>query len=138
MNKLLSRKGLVGSHRLVTGIREGIQFNMDAFYFESVVLNLLDNACKYSPRESEIRVELKRDGDLIVLEVADQGCGISDAEKKQIFDKFYRVGREETRTAKGTGLGLYIVSSIVREHGGEIRVSDNSPAGSVFRLQFKK
>jgi len=138
VNQLLSRRGLIGSHSLVAKIEPGIQIYMDGFYFESVVLNLLDNACKYSPRNSEIKIELKKNADSVLLEVADQGIGISDSEKTQIFEKFYRVGREETRTAKGTGLGLYIVNSIVMEHGGEIRISDNKPVGTIFSLIFSK
>ncbi len=137
LKRLFSKRGLVSGHSLVVAIQPGILFSMDEFYFESVVLNLVDNACKYSPSESEVRVELKQEGDLIQLEVADQGCGISDEEKPRVFGKFYRVGREETRTTKGTGLGLYIVSYIVKEHGGTIRILDNKPPGTIFRLEFR-
>ncbi|RMG85727.1 MAG: GHKL domain-containing protein [Bacteroidetes bacterium] len=102
----------------------------------SVALNLLENAIKYANDKPAIEVRLFRENDHIVFEVADNGPGIPDREKKRIFDKFYRVGNEDTRTTKGTGLGLYIVHEIVRAHGGQISVTDNHPKGSVFRVEL--
>jgi len=71
---------------------------------------------------------------LILISVIDKGIGISDEEKHKIFEKFYRVGNEETRNTKGTGLGLFIVKHVVNFHHGEIKVSDNAPTGTVFRV----
>ncbi|RYZ98688.1 MAG: two-component sensor histidine kinase, partial [Sphingobacteriaceae bacterium] len=64
------------------------------------------------------------------------GIGIPDAEKGRIFDKFYRVGSEDTRNTKGTGLGLYIVKQVLDKHEATIKVKDNKPAGSVFEVVF--
>ena len=72
--------------------------------------------------------------DRIIIKVSDQGIGISDDEKSQVWRKFYRVGHEETRETKGTGLGLWIVQSVVTAHGGHISVEDNRPQGSIFSL----
>ena len=69
-----------------------------------------------------------------MLDVADQGFGISDKEKKKIFRKFYRIGNEDTRSTKGTGLGLYIVKEIVEAHQGRITVKDNQPRGTLFHI----
>ena len=66
----------------------------------------------------------------------DQGIGISDKEKNKIFTKFYRIGNEETRKTKGTGLGLYIVKHIVNMHQGKIEVRDNHPTGTVFEIRL--
>ncbi len=66
--------------------------------------------------------------------ISDQGVGISETDKKLIFNKFYRVGQEETRTTKGTGLGLYIVKHLSMLHGGSISVGNNSPKGTTFDL----
>ena len=66
--------------------------------------------------------------------MADQGYGIPDVEKQAIFEKFYRLGNEETRQATGTGLGLYIVQQVVKAHGGNIQVQNNKPAGTVFTV----
>ena len=98
--------------------------------------NLLENANKYSPKNKPISLRLTEDGDDILLEVADEGSGIPDEEKKPVFKKFYRIGNEETRKTQGTGLGLYICQKIVKDHGGDIFIKDNQPSGSKFIVQF--
>lgn len=101
----------------------------------SLVVNLLENAAKYSQPEPEIRTSLQRGGDSeLVWEVADNGIGIPDREKQRVFDKFYRVGSEDTRTTKGTGLGLFIVKGLVEKHGGMLELSDNEGGGTRFRV----
>ncbi len=67
----------------------------------------------------------------------DDGSGISDEEKKKIFDKFYRSGQEKTRQTKGTGLGLYLCRKIAEDHRATLKVADNSPVGSIFTVLFK-
>ena len=112
-------------------------FQGDKMGMISVALNLLENAVKYSGNggNANIVAHLSMQGDeQIKLEIKDQGVGIPEKEKKQIFRKFYRVGNEDTRTAKGTGLGLYIVDQIIRAHSGQISVHDNVPKGSVFEI----
>jgi signal transduction histidine kinase len=83
-----------------------------------------------------VEVKLFSKEDKIYLQVADHGIGISDAEKTRIFDKFYRVGSEDTRNTKGTGLGLYIVKEVLEKHQASIRVKDNKPTGSIFEVVF--
>jgi len=68
--------------------------------------------------------------------VAAEGNGVQDAEKKKIFTKFYRVGSESTRTTKGTGLGLYLSQKIAEDHGTRIEISNNTPIGSIFSIDF--
>lgn len=102
----------------------------------SVVINLLENAVKYSPEQPKIMVRLLQNPDNIAFEVADKGVGIPGNEKVQIFEKFYRVGSEDTRRTKGTGLGLYIVEQIVKAHRGKILVLDNEPKGTIFRIEL--
>jgi signal transduction histidine kinase len=75
---------------------------------------------------------------LILLEISDNGIGIPKEERKAVFDKFHRVGNEQTRSQKGTGLGLYIVKEICKAHKAEITISDNSPRGSRFQITFSK
>ncbi len=123
----------------VTGqINPEVYLNADALGFTSVVINLIENAIKYSGETSAINVALREDADNVYLIVSDTGIGISDEDKKRIFEKFYRVGNEDTRKTKGTGLGLYIVNRFVEIYGGEITVTDNSPCGSIFSLRFPK
>ena len=112
-------------------------FQGDKMGMISVVLNLLENAVKYSGNGGKANIEAylsMQENGQIKLQVKDQGVGIPEKEKKQIFQKFYRVGNEDTRTAKGTGLGLYIVDQIIRAHSGRISVHDNDPKGSIFEI----
>ena len=97
----------------------------------------IENAAKYSAKNSTIKVLLKKTGQTILLTVQDEGPGIIDEEKEKIFYKFYRIGNEETRNTKGTGLGLYIVKQLVEKHGGKISVKNNIPTGSIFEIIFE-
>ena len=69
-----------------------------------------------------------------MLRIADEGAGIPDSEKKNVFNKFYRIGNEESRKTKGTGLGLYLTNKIVEQHKGRITIKDNKPSGSIFEI----
>ena len=108
----------------------------DKLGLSSIAFNLLENAIKYSNKESQVQVQLLQDNGTVQLKVADNGIGIPDTEKKHIFKRFYRVGNEDTRQTKGTGLGLYIVSEIVKAHNGKISVEDNKPSGTVFKIKL--
>ncbi len=122
--------------KVVLNIEPGIHMKIDRTSFPSIILNLFENAVKYSPEDSTITIGLKKQNEKVILSVADQGVGISNEEKANIFQKFYRVGNEEVRKTKGTGLGLYIVNYMVEEHKGTIAVRDNSTKGSVFEVTF--
>lgn len=113
-----------------------IFLNGDKFALTSVVTNLIENAVKYSPPCAEVKVSLKQKGDQISFIVADSGIGIKDQEKSRIFDKFYRVGSEETRKTKGTGLGLFIVKQVLDKHQATIKVKNNNPSGTIFEVIF--
>lgn len=104
---------------------------------QMLVNNLLDNAIKYSPREAPVHVGLAKNNHKLVLTVADEGEGIPDEEKKNVFEKFYRIGSEATRKAKGTGLGLYLCRKIVKDHNGTIAIQNNQPKGAVFAVSLK-
>ena len=113
-----------------------LPFLGDKLGLTSVVLNLLENAVKYSLEKPLVELKLKGTSEELILEIADQGIGIHDKEKKRIFEKFYRVGNEDTRKTKGTGLGLFIVKQIVLAHNGQISVLDNKPQGTIFRISL--
>jgi K+-sensing histidine kinase KdpD len=110
----------------------------DRIGLTSVVANLLENAAKYSSSGKKIRITLEERNREVILRVADHGPGIPDGEKKKVFRKFYRIGQEETRETKGTGLGLYIVEKVLQMHRGSVRVLDNQPRGTVFEVALPK
>jgi len=109
----------------------------DEMAFTSILTNLLDNASKYSAVQSLIELNLSYEKGIINLLVKDHGIGISAEEETLVFNKFYRSGNEETRNTKGTGLGLYIVKNLVKLHNGTIKISSNTPKGTIFTVQFK-
>ena len=108
----------------------------DPLLMQILVNNLIDNAVKYSPPGSPITIHLKKEGDQGILELIDEGAGIPKKEQKRIFQKFYRVGNEDTRIAQGTGLGLYLCRKITRDHKMRLQVSDNKPKGTIFTVHF--
>jgi signal transduction histidine kinase len=116
----------------------GLWAEADHLGLQAIAVNLIENAVKYSPQPAriDIRVFLDKEKKSICLQVGDQGIGIPENEKKRIFEKFYRIGNEDTRKTKGTGLGLYIVDQIVRLHKGKIILSDNTPRGTIFQLEL--
>lgn len=125
-------------HRHITEeIGENIYINGEALLLQMLVNNLVENAMKYSPKESVITVKVTEADREVQLTVIDEGQGIPDEEKRKIFDKFYRAGNENTRTTKGTGLGLYLCRKIVESHNGYISVTDNHPQGSIFAVLFQ-
>ncbi|MGZ3872879.1 MAG: sensor histidine kinase [Mucilaginibacter sp.] len=117
-------------------IEPKIEITGDKFALTSVVTNLIENAIKYSGPCETVAVKLFSKDGKVFLEVADHGIGIADHEKNRIFDRFYRVGSEETRNTKGTGLGLYIVKEVLDKHQASIKVKDNRPVGSIFEVVF--
>ncbi|MBX9782326.1 MAG: two-component sensor histidine kinase [Chitinophagaceae bacterium] len=108
----------------------------DELLLQIALSNLIDNSLKYAPKESPVYVDLMDEDDVLQLKVSDEGTGVPDPEKKRIFEKFYRSGNENTRKAKGTGLGLYLTKKIIEDHNGDIFVMDNTPHGSIFVIQF--
>ena len=118
-------------------IHAGIYLDGEYLLLQMLVNNLVENALKYSPKESIVTVSLSQDQGRIKLKVTDEGHAIPAEEKKKIFDKFYRIGNENTRKTKGTGLGLYLCRKIAEAHNGYISVTDNQPAGSNFEASLK-
>jgi signal transduction histidine kinase len=108
----------------------------DRFALNSIIVNLLENAVKYSPKGDEVFIQLNENGKFLNFDVADKGVGVADEDKERIFEKFYRVGNEDTRKTKGTGLGLFIVKNMVTAHKGSIEIIDNQPIGTIFKVNL--
>lgn len=105
----------------------------DAKKLHTVLHNLVDNALKFTPKEGWVHVHIRSEEDEALLEVADNGVGIPQEAREKIFDRFYRVHREN-EVVSGTGLGLFIVHEMVKLHGGRIEVESEPGNGSVFRV----
>ena len=118
-------------------IQPNVYFNGDRDAFYSILINLVGNALKYAPEGSTMCVTLVQKGNEIALSISDEGPGVSNSEIEKIFEKFYRSGNEETRSQKGTGLGLYIVKKLVEQHNGMVQVKPNVPKGSIFVASFR-
>jgi two-component system sensor histidine kinase KdpD len=103
---------------------------LDPILIERVVANLVDNALKYTPAGSPIEISAGRDGDGIVVEVADRGPGLPSGDEGKVFDKFYR----GIRSVTGSGLGLAICRGLVEAHGGRIDAVNRPGGGAIFRF----
>lgn len=121
---------------IVESINPGIYFNGDKLLLQLLFNNLIENAIKYSPADKPVEIKLSRENGKTLVEVTDHGAGIPESEKKKIFQKFYRSGNENTRAAKGTGLGLYLSQKIAEDHNTVIGIRDNHPSGSIFTIEF--
>ncbi|MBI2191040.1 MAG: hypothetical protein HYU36_03510 [Planctomycetes bacterium] len=108
--------------------------NVDREAMQSALLNLIDNAVKYSPGEKAITVRALVQGPNVEIAVADRGIGVPPHERGRIFEKFYRIRDERVRQSRGSGLGLTLVKHVMEAHGGIVRVDANEAAGSVFTL----
>ncbi len=119
-------------------ISEDIFLQGDHLMLQMAINNLIDNALKYSSKDAAVTISLEAQENEILLSVADEGKGIEAAEKKKIFDKYYRIGNKATKEAKGTGLGLYLTKKIIQQHKAAIFLKDNIPSGSIFVITFKQ
>ncbi|MFY8171033.1 MAG: sensor histidine kinase [Sphingobacteriaceae bacterium] len=117
-------------------IEENISIMGDRFALGSLINNILENAIKYSPTGAAIQVQLYQQTNKVFFIVADQGVGIPTSERQKIFQKFYRSGNELTRKNKGTGLGLFIVAQVAKNHQAKVLVSNNQPKGTIFEIIF--
>ncbi len=126
-------------HKLTVKENDGILLaRMDARLIVQVLINLIDNAIKYTPSGSEIEISAVEKDNEIAITVADNGHGIADEIKPRVFDMFYTGAEKIADSRRSLGLGLALCKSIVNAHGGEITVSDNKPHGAVFTFTLPK
>lgn len=108
----------------------------DRLLLQMLINNLIDNAIKYTVKDTTVTIGLSEMNNTIILQVKDEGKGVAAEEKEKIFTKFYRIGNSATKAAKGTGLGLYLSRKIVQQHNANISVTDNTPSGAIFTVIF--
>ena len=119
-------------HITVCSQEELLLVKMDAKLIVQVIINIVDNAIKYTPKGSHIVISAKKQADKVVVSISDDGDGISDEAKPRIFDMFYSGANQIADSRRSLGLGLSLCKSIIGAHGGTIAVSDNVPKGTVF------
>lgn len=132
---VLFQETILSDHQLKSDLSP-VTVELDKEALNSILYNLLENACKYSPKGSEIKISTSLKNGKKVISVSDQGEGIDNTNKERVFDKFYRAENESTRKSKGTGLGLYITKFLVEKQGGKIELKDNQPSGLIVEIQF--
>jgi len=115
---------------------ENITANINQSLIEQVVVNLIDNAIKYSQQGEKVHISAEKINNEIVINVADNGCGIPEKHLPRIFERFYRVDKARSRKLGGTGLGLAIVKHISHAHGGYASVESEFGKGSVFSVHL--
>lgn len=121
---------------LILDVDPGLDARMNPALCEQAVVNLIDNAIKYSPENTRIEVRGQREGDEVVLSIVDEGRGIGGEHLPRLFERFYRTDRARSRELGGTGLGLSIVKHIAEAHGGRVTVDSKVGAGSTFRIHL--
>jgi heavy metal sensor kinase len=115
-----------------------VMVEVNEIRLKQVVVNLLDNAIKYTPQDGKITVRVMTDSAWAILEVQDNGIGISEKALPHIFERFYRSEQVEARKARGTGLGLSMVHSIVEAHAGKVEVESREGRGATFRVRLPR
>jgi len=130
---ILENQAAAKSLGISADIPEGLPHLLaDEGRLSQVILNLLDNAVKYTPEKGSIRISAAQDGGFVRVDVSDTGAGIPEEDIQRIFERFYRVDKARSRELGGTGLGLSIVKHIVQAHGGQVSVKSAPGKGSVF------
>jgi two-component system phosphate regulon sensor histidine kinase PhoR len=124
------------SIKLVLECVRGLEASINAPLLEQAVINLIDNAVKYSEAQSEISVLAEGGRDEVLIRVRDHGCGIAQEHLARLFERFYRVDKARSRRQGGTGLGLAIVKHIIQAHGGRVTVKSAPGEGSEFTIHL--
>ena len=115
-----------------------VQVNADRTILRQALVNLIDNAVKFSPEKGLIEIRVSEDAGSAVVEVRDNGPGIPPEHRTRIFERFYRVDKARARQEGGTGLGLSIVEWAVAAHRGKVEVDNHNKSGSIFRVRLPK
>lgn len=138
-HKVAAQLALLAEQKQIV-LKQEIQADLsvygDELALSRLLIILIDNALKYSSAKTTVTLRGARVKAQMVIEVRDEGCGISDGDKQRIFDRFFRVDKARSRSQGGLGLGLSLAWAIVQQHGGSIKVLDNKPKGTIMYVQL--
>lgn len=134
--KHINRRGK--QQKIMIDCEEILIAKMDVKLIFQVLINLVDNAVKYTPKGAEIVVGAKKCGDKVVFSVKDNGQGLTAEQKKRVFDMYYTVNNTVSDSRRGMGLGLPLCQAIIQAHGSELKIYDNAPTGTVFRFALEQ
>jgi two-component system phosphate regulon sensor histidine kinase PhoR len=124
--------------RMVLSCKQDVVARINPSLLEQAVVNLLDNAVKYSEPGKSVWVEMDKTEKDVLIRVRDEGCGIEKQYQERLFERFYRVDKARSRKLGGTGLGLAIVKHIMEAHGGRVSVESQPGRGSTFTLHLPR
>jgi len=128
---------LAGNRKITIGREEDLTVKGDTHRLRQLLVNLVDNAIRYTPEGGDITLSLFQDGDCACLEVSDTGIGIEPEHLEHIFDRFYRTDKARSRAKGGIGIGLAIVKRIAEQHGGTVTVTSEPGKGTTFTVTLK-
>ncbi len=131
-----ARSGYGREHNIVIDRPQAVVLESDREALRTILGNLLENACKYAPTGSTVHIVVRQRQGAVDVDVCDEGPGVPPQDHERIFERFYRSGNEETRQAKGTGLGLYIVKRLSEELGATVSYRPRLPRGAIFAVAF--
>ena len=123
--------------KVLQDCQEEAMISADTFLLQILVNNLLNNAHRYSPKDQPIEISVNKNKQKVTLSIIDGGKGIAEADRKKVFEKYYRKDMPADKQVKGTGLGLYIVKRITALLDAEINIEENKPSGCIFNVEFK-
>jgi len=138
VSKTFNKSGPLANRLEVINKTESINIEASKASIKQVLFNFLDNARKFSPKESKIKLIVETDGQNAIVKVMDKGFGIPEDEIENIWERFYKVDKARTPGSKGSGLGLSICREIIRNHGGEVFVKSEYSQGSTFGFKIPK
>jgi signal transduction histidine kinase len=133
-----TKAGESGINVELASIESSLPVLGDAFRLKQALVNLVDNAIKYNRPSGEVKISARADDARVIIEIKDNGIGISQADQQRIFERFYRVDKSRSRAQGGSGLGLAIVKKIADEHGGTVSVESTLGEGSTFRIALPR
>lgn len=134
----IEKNQVLTQHSFEVKMKENLLFYGRKGEWQQIFQNLIGNAIKYSPEKTAISVLLDETEHHVIVEIKDQGIGISEENKKNVFERFYRVDDSRTSQIEGSGIGLSIVKKNVTAYGGTIEIKDNHPKGTIFFLKIPK